>query len=108
MQEYINANYINGLVKDHRERSLIASSAPIPKTLLKFWKMIWQNRVPLIVMMCNNTCDKDDNKVKGLSMSYWQGLETEGETTTIESKFTLKLVEKKQLNNRLVSRLFEL
>jgi protein tyrosine phosphatase len=50
----MNANYINGLVKDHYAKSLIASSAPVPKTLLKFWKMIWQNKVPLIVMLCKS------------------------------------------------------
>jgi len=50
---YINANYINGLVRNFSEKSFIACTAPIPKTLCKFWQMIWENQVPLVMMLCS-------------------------------------------------------
>lgn len=52
LASYINANYINGLVRGHHKRSMIACSGPTPKTQTKFWQMIWENKVPLIAMVC--------------------------------------------------------
>tara|TARA_B110000285_G_scaffold168032_1_gene187933 strand:+ start:109 stop:741 length:633 start_codon:yes stop_codon:yes gene_type:complete len=51
-KKYINACYINGLVRNYSEKSFIACSAPIPKTTSKFWQMVWENKVKLIVMLC--------------------------------------------------------
>ena len=50
--KYINACYVNGLVRNYSEKSFIACSAPRPKIISKFWQMIWDNKVKLIVMLC--------------------------------------------------------
>ena len=52
VKKYINACYINGLIRNYSEQSTIACSAPIDKTKSKFWQMVWENKVKLIVMLC--------------------------------------------------------
>ena len=52
LKQYINANFINGLVRGSSEKSIIACQAPLEKTITKFWQMIWDNDVSLIVMVC--------------------------------------------------------
>lgn len=48
---YINANFINS---DLGEKKLfIATQGPLTSSFYHFWKMIWQNDVGLIVMLCN-------------------------------------------------------
>ena len=48
---YINANWVvnpaNPTVKD-----FIATQGPIPQSVGNFWKMIWQEMVSAIVMLC--------------------------------------------------------
>ena len=43
-----------------------ASSGPLSKTLTDFWQLIWQERVPTIVMVTNL---KESDKVK--CQQYW-------------------------------------
>ena len=43
-----------------------ACAGPIPKTLVDFWRMIWQERPPIIVMVTNL---KEGNKNK--CQQYW-------------------------------------
>ena len=50
--KYINACYVNGLVRNYSEKSFIACSAPKPSTIPKFWQMVWENKIKLIVMLC--------------------------------------------------------
>ena len=45
VKSYINASYLNGLVKDFSQKSLIAAMAPNEKSLARFWLMIWQAKV---------------------------------------------------------------
>ena len=45
---YINANYIKSRVV---ERAYIAASAPTDVTVNDWWKMIWDENVPIIVML---------------------------------------------------------
>jgi protein tyrosine phosphatase len=52
MKRYISACYINGLVRNHSEKSIIACQGPVMQTISKFWQMVWENRVSLIVMLC--------------------------------------------------------
>ena len=47
---YVNASYIRG--PDGSEKAFIAAMAPKPSTVQSFWRMIWQERVSTIVMLC--------------------------------------------------------
>ncbi len=49
---YINASYINGpFVND--EKCFIAAQAPVKNTINKFYKMLFNNDVKLIIMLCS-------------------------------------------------------
>ncbi|XP_060034522.1 tyrosine-protein phosphatase non-receptor type 7 isoform X2 [Erinaceus europaeus] len=47
--DYINANYIRGY--NGQEKVYIATQGPMPNTVSDFWEMVWQEEVPLIVML---------------------------------------------------------
>lgn len=48
--DYINANFIDGY---QRPRSFIGTQGPLPGTFDCFWRMIWEQRVAIIVMITN-------------------------------------------------------
>lgn len=47
-QTYINANFVDGTVED-RPPAYIATQSPLDCTREDFWKMVWQQRVTVIV-----------------------------------------------------------
>mmetsp|Transcript_41949 Transcript_41949/g.164360 ORF Transcript_41949/g.164360 Transcript_41949/m.164360 type:complete len:333 (-) Transcript_41949:740-1738(-) len=70
---YINANYVAGV---SGPRQYIATQAPLQESMEDFWKMIWENGVPSIIMLTNvveNGIHKADR--------YWP------KTYTEESRF---------------------
>jgi protein tyrosine phosphatase len=104
MRKYISACYINGLVRDHSEKSIIACQGPVQQTMSKFWQMAWENECSLIVMICPfGNSDKDE------CIDYWSKSDSVGdlwdlESINSESRLKIKLTEKTQLNDRMTLR----
>jgi len=70
--DYINANFINGLVPGSEKR-YVATQGPLTATLGDFWRMVWELQSVVIVMLTKevengrNKCDRywpsDDGEV---------------------------------------------
>lgn len=76
--EYINANFIDGYQKT---RAFIGTQGPLPGTFDCFWRMVWEQRVAIIVMI-TNLVERGRRKCD----MYWpkDGIETYG---VIQVKF---------------------
>ena len=67
-EDYINANY----VQINSRGRFISTQAPLPQTFITFWKMVWENNAPVIVML---TKIMEKRKIK--AHCYWPAV---GET----------------------------
>lgn len=48
--DYINANYISGY---HKPKAYICTQGPVEKTVIDFWRMIWQEEICKFIMAAN-------------------------------------------------------
>ena len=75
--DYINANYVVG----YKERKkFICAQGPMESTVVDWWRMVWEQRVSLILMLTNT---EEYNKTK--CAKYWpsEGSNVYGEITII-------------------------
>ncbi|KAJ8338954.1 hypothetical protein SKAU_G00357400 [Synaphobranchus kaupii] len=95
---YINANFINMLVKDEAFM-FIACQGPLPTTLADFWQMVWEQKSNVIAMM---TQEVEGGKVK--CQRYWP--DTPKTPEMVDDRLQLTLVKDQHLDN-FVIRLIE-
>uniref|UniRef100_H3AFE4 protein-tyrosine-phosphatase n=2 Tax=Latimeria chalumnae TaxID=7897 RepID=H3AFE4_LATCH len=51
LSSYVNANYLRGYGAE--EKAYIATQGPTVNTVSDFWRMVWQQRSPIVVMITN-------------------------------------------------------
>eukprot|EP01127_Copromyxa_protea_P023101 TRINITY_DN8570_c0_g1_i1.p1 TRINITY_DN8570_c0_g1~~TRINITY_DN8570_c0_g1_i1.p1 ORF type:complete len:445 (+),score=45.54 TRINITY_DN8570_c0_g1_i1:83-1417(+) len=68
--DYINANYVSDrqAAWESKKQQYICTQAPQPNTFVDFWRMVWEQDIPLIVMLTNLI---EKNQVK--ADMYWPG-----------------------------------
>uniref|UniRef100_A0A914XXL0 Uncharacterized protein n=1 Tax=Panagrolaimus superbus TaxID=310955 RepID=A0A914XXL0_9BILA len=74
-QDYIHANWVTGVIPD-LHKQIICTQAPIPATIVDFWRMVWQEKAYVILMLC---CVMENGKKK--CEQYWP--EKPGETMNV-------------------------
>eukprot|EP01127_Copromyxa_protea_P008106 TRINITY_DN1855_c0_g1_i2.p1 TRINITY_DN1855_c0_g1~~TRINITY_DN1855_c0_g1_i2.p1 ORF type:complete len:298 (+),score=61.92 TRINITY_DN1855_c0_g1_i2:27-920(+) len=83
--DYINANFVRDLTTNVTKKQLyICGQAPLTNTMADWWRMIWEQQVPVIVMITNIM---EKRRVK--ADRYWPVAEGEEEVYgNIHVKFT--------------------
>jgi protein tyrosine phosphatase len=62
---YINANYISNPYTGAR-KVFIATQGPVPRSFNNFWRMVWQERVDKVVMLCSFTEEEEGVRVTSI------------------------------------------
>ncbi|XP_075995458.1 tyrosine-protein phosphatase non-receptor type 5 [Genypterus blacodes] len=90
LSTYINANYLKGYGGE--ENAYIATQGPTVNTVGDFWRMVWQERSPIIVMITN--LEEKNEKCA----EYWpedtvthEGIEITVVTVTQEDDYSLRV-----------------
>uniref|UniRef100_A0A674NKN5 protein-tyrosine-phosphatase n=1 Tax=Takifugu rubripes TaxID=31033 RepID=A0A674NKN5_TAKRU len=90
LSTYINANYLKGYGDE--DRAYIATQGPTVNTMGDFWRMVWQERSPIIVMITN--LEEKNEKCA----EYWpedtvthEGIEITVVTVTQEDDYSLRV-----------------
>ena len=81
---YINANYISSLWNKNQPKQFIATQGPIPKSSENFWRMVWNEKAEVVVMLCG----LEEHGRVACHVYY-----PEGQDMAIGKTFSLKLVE---------------
>ncbi|XP_044126929.1 tyrosine-protein phosphatase non-receptor type 5 [Bufo gargarizans] len=91
LSSYINANYIRGY--GEKEKVYIATQGPTVNTVGDFWKMVWQQQSPIIVMITNI------EEVNEKCTEYWpekhgiyEGIEVTVNNIIQEDDYVLRLM----------------
>ncbi|KAM4721727.1 receptor-type tyrosine-protein phosphatase C [Rhinophrynus dorsalis] len=92
--DYINASYINGFKEP---RKYIAAQGPKEETVNDFWRMIWEQKTTIIVMV---TRCEEGNRNK--CAQYWPSMEEE---TEIFGDIVVKIKEEKNFPDYITRKL---
>jgi protein tyrosine phosphatase len=80
--DYINASHINGY---NHPNKYIAAQGPIPQTFNAFWQMVWEYKIPTVVMVTNEV---EGGKLK--CHRYWP--EGEGQEVETYGNYTVQII----------------
>ncbi|XP_076306980.1 tyrosine-protein phosphatase 69D-like isoform X2 [Tachypleus tridentatus] len=90
--DYINANFVEG----YRGRKMfICAQGPLERTVVDFWKMIWEHKVTVIVML---TGVEEHGKVK--CAQYW----SDEEPKEVEKLYTVTVISTIKYSDYIVRR----
>ncbi|XP_042145123.1 tyrosine-protein phosphatase 69D [Ixodes scapularis] len=92
--DYINANFVEGF---GGKKMFICAQGPLDRTVTDFWRMIWEHRVSVIVML---TGIEENGKVK--CAQYW----SDDGTKEIEKQYTVRVMTTKKYSDYIVRRFF--
>ena len=65
LDNYINASYINDPIRK-KSKLFIATQGPLKETIPSFWKMIYNHKTKLVIMLSSNL-----EEIDGRSAIYW-------------------------------------
>ncbi|XP_022240528.1 tyrosine-protein phosphatase 69D-like [Limulus polyphemus] len=91
--DYINADFVEGY---KNRKTFICAQGPLDRTVTDFWKMIWEHKVTVVVML---TGVEEHGKIK--CAQYWN----EDEPKEIENLFVVNVITVKKYSDYIVRRL---
>lgn len=94
-KSYMNAN----IIRSAKLRNLfIATQGPQENTFLNFWRMVWQEKVSLIVMLCPL---QEDKKIK--CAEYWPNENAFNGELNIEDKFKISYIKTRSSSSSVIN-----
>ena len=83
LDNYINASYIDGPIKSE-SKLFIATQGPLKETIPSFWKMIYNHKIKLVIMLSSKL-----EEAEGRNAIYWP---KENDSLIFEGENTIKIV----------------
>ncbi|GBL73599.1 Tyrosine-protein phosphatase 69D [Araneus ventricosus] len=90
--DYINANFVEGY---KGRKTFICAQGPLDRTVTDFWRMLWEHRVTVVVML---TGIEEHGQVK--CAQYWN----ENSAKEIEKMFVITVLSTKRYSDYIVRR----
>ena len=94
LDNYINASYIDGPIKTE-EKLFIATQGPLKETIPSFWKMIYNHKIKLVIMLSSKL-----EEAEGRNAIYWPkeaDKPMEFKEKNSDNKIKVELIEKEDL-----------
>ena len=92
IDNYINASYIDGPFKSN-EKLFIATQGPLKETIPSFWKMIYNHKIKLVIMLSSKL-----EEAEGRNAIYWpKDKSTPMEFINGENKMKIEFISREEL-----------